>query len=280
MIGLCTDSNAQLPPSLVERYRIEVVPLTVVVDAVEHLEGEDLDADGFFSMFERAGAGSPPTVTTAAPSPGRFAEAYGRLAAAGATEILSVHLGSAISATCNSARLAAGGAPVPVRLVDTGTASFAVGCAVWEAGEVASRGGDLEEAAHAATRVASACGNVFVVGALDLARAGGRLAADAADPLTVLALEDGAMRPVASFAAASDAAQAMADRIAAEGAGRRLRVGVGHSDETSASIAASLASLLADDPAGHELVRYRVGPSVAAHTGPGTAGAVFHPLEP
>jgi DegV family protein with EDD domain len=280
VIGLCTDSNGQLPPVLVERYGVEVVPLTVVVDGVEHLEGVDLDADGFFARFPEGGPA--PTVSTAAPSPGQFAAAYERLVARGATEILSVHLGSAISGTCNAARLAVPSAPVPVRLVDTGTASFAVGCAVWEAGEVLARGGDAEAAAGAAQRVAASCGNVFVVGTLDLARAGGRLSASAsaeAGPgLTVLALVDGAMQPVATAPSDEDAATVMAERIAS--GGRRLRVGIGHSDRSSEAVADALEARLAADPLGHELVRYRVGPSVAAHTGPGTAGAVFHPLEP
>ena len=276
MIGLCTDSNAQLPPELVDRYAIEVVPLTVVVDGTEHLEGAELDADGFFALLDRDEA---PTVTTAAPSPGSFVAAYERLAARGATEILSVHLGSALSATCNAAQLAAGSSPVPVRLVDTGTASFAVGCAVWEAGEVLARGGDVDAATDAALRVAGACGNVFVVGTLAMARAGGRLAASAEDGpgLTVLALVDGTMQPVASARSTEDAAEVLASRITTDG--RRLRVGIGHSDATSAPVADALEARLAADPLGHELVRYRVGPSVAAHTGPGTAGAVFHPLE-
>jgi DegV family protein with EDD domain len=278
LIGLCTDSNAQLPRSLVERYRVEVVPLTVVVDGVDHLEGQDLDADGFFTLLDRHPSAS---VSTAAPSPGRFAAAYERLAADGATEIVSIHVGSAISGTYNAARLGASGAPVPVRLVDSGTASFAVGCAVWEAGAVIAAGGAAEAAAGAAARVASTCGNVFVVGTLDLARAGGRLARDAtpAAGLTVLALVDGAMRPLLSGVDADDAARVMAERIASDSGGRRLRVGIGHSDASSGPVAATLESLLADQGDGHEIVRYRVGPSVAAHTGPGTAGAVFHTLE-
>ena len=279
MIGLCTDSNAQLPPSLLERFAIEVVPLTVVVDGAEHLEGEGLDADGFFALLDAAPAAS---VSTAAPSPGRFALAYERLAAAGASAIVSVHLGSALSGTLNSARLAATGSPVPVHLVDTGTASFAVGCAVWEAGDVLARGGGPEAAVRAASAVAASCGNVFVVGTLDAARAGGRLSSEATAPpagLTVLALEDGAMRPIGSASTGAEAAEAMAARIAADTGGVRLRIGVGHGDGASGPVADALASILERSPAGHELVRYRVGPSVAAHTGPGTAGAVFHPLE-
>lgn len=273
MIGLCTDSNAQLTPDLAARFGVEVVPLAVSIDGVDHLEGVDLGADEF---YERLATDPPPTISTAAPSPGRFAEAYERLAAAGATEVLSVHIGSAFSGTANAARLAAAGAPVPVRLVDTGTASFAIACAVRAAGEALEQGAGAEEAAAAAMAVAAACGNVFVVGTLDLARAGGRLDETATGSgLTVLALVDGAMRPVASAASSAEAADLLADAVV--GSGERLRVGVGHSDASSLEVAYELERRLASHAAVHDVVRYRVGPSVGVHTGPGTAGAVFHP---
>jgi DegV family protein with EDD domain len=273
VIGLCTDSNAQLPPELAARFGVEVVPLSVSIDGVDHLEGVDLGADEF---YERLAAEPAPTISTAAPSPGRFAVAYERLAAAGATEILSVHIGSALSGTCNAARLAAGQSPVPVRLVDTGTASFAIACAVRAAGDALEQGAGVDEAAAAASTVAAACGNVFVVGTLDLARAGGRLDGSATGSgLTVLALVDGAMRPVASAASSSDAADLLADAVVRSG--DRLRVGVGHADASSLEVADELTRRLEGHPAVHDVVRYRVGPSVGVHTGPGTAGAVFHP---
>ncbi|MDP9389407.1 MAG: DegV family protein, partial [Actinomycetota bacterium] len=198
MIGLCTDSNSQVPPDLARRYGVEVVPLTVTVDGEEFLEGVDLDADGFYARFA---AGATPAVTTAAPSPGRFVAAYEALAAAGADEILSVHIGSAISGTFNAARLAAQASPVPVRLVDTGTASFGVTCCLWEAAEAVAAGASLEDAARVAEAVAGRTGNVFVVRAVELVRRGGRLG-DAGtslepDAIPVVRLRGGAYEPVA-----------------------------------------------------------------------------------
>ena len=137
MIGLCTDSNAQLPPQLVDRYGVEVVPLTVTIDGRAFSEGVDLDADSFYERFSQ---GATPAVSTAAPGPGRFVAAYQALAERGATEILSVHIASSLSATLNAARLAVAEAPVPVRLVDSGTASFGVACCVWEAAAAVARG--------------------------------------------------------------------------------------------------------------------------------------------
>lgn len=278
MIGFCTDSNAQMPPELVHRYGVEVVPLTVTIDGQPFLEGVDLDADAFYARFT---AGVTPNVTTAAPSPGLFMAAYEALAARGVTEVLSVHIGSNISATVNSARLAAQGSPVPVRLVDSGTASFAVTCCLWEAAEAVIRGADLKEAADVAESVAGRTDNVFVVRALDLAREGGRLSASVEQSLQtqpeaipVLRLVEGAFHPVAQVRTVDEAADVMSGAVRA--AGSNLRVGVSIADAEAAPLWQAVEHRLRDAPEVMELVRYRVGPSVGVHTGPGTAGAMWY----
>ena len=271
---MVTDSNAQLPPELATRYGVEVVPLTVVVDGVEYLEGVDIDADDFYARF----SSGRPTVTTAQPSPGRFAAAYETVADRGATEILSVHIGSSVSGTVNAARLASQVSPVPVHIVDTGTASFAVSLCLWEAAEAVARGATLEEAAAAAERLGSTVGNVFVVGALDVARAGGRLAADvggAPAAVPVLTLTRGVMKEVERCTGLDGAADAMERFVRA--AGRSLRVGVGLSDSATLPLVTKLENRLRAAPEVSEVVRYRVGPSVGAHTGPGTVGVMFAP---
>lgn len=274
MIGFCTDSNAQLPPELVERYGVEVVPLTVTVDGRAYLEGVDLDADGFFARYEE---GASPVVSTAAPGPGQFAEAYRRLAARGCDEILSVHIGSSVSGTFAAARLAAHQADVPVRLVDTGTASFGVACCLWEAAEAVVAGATLEEAATVAEAVAGRIGTVFMVGALGIARAGGRLDASVRDEvgaIPVLTLADGQFRPIGVASDPDEAATVMAEHILA--AGVRLRVGLTVADRGAEPLWRALEARLAGAEQVVDLVHYRAGPSVAAHTGPGTCGAVFY----
>lgn len=274
MIGLVTDSNSQIPTELIERYGVEVVPLTVTVDGIDHEEGVDLDADRFYSMFE----GATPAVSTSQPSPGRFAEAYQRLADRGATEILSIHLGAALSGTLNSARIASGTTAVPVRLVDTGTASFGVACCVWEAGEALAAGATVEEAAAVAEQLAAHVGNVFVVQALDLAAAGGRLAPTvevANTSIPVLSLVDGEIRSVGHAGDVEAAATVMANHITC--AGDDLKVAVGIADRQAAPLWTALEARLVGAPQVRELIRYRVGPSVGVHTGPGTAGAFFYP---
>ena len=271
-VALVTDSNAQIPAVLIERYAVGVVPLTIVVDRHEYAEGVDLDPAWFYERL-RDGA----SVSTAAPSPGAVLELYEAAAATGADAILSIHIGSNTSATLNSVAIAARMSRVPVAVVDTGTASFAVGCCVWAAGACLAHEGSLDEARRAAESVASQIGNVFVVGALDLAASGGRLGRDAVSGIgvPVLALEAGAMTPIARARDVREAVEVMVDHVTTRSRGVALRIGVG--DALAADLASDLvAGLHAVEPR-HEIVRYAIGPSVGAHTGAGTVGAVFFP---
>jgi fatty acid-binding protein DegV len=185
-----------------------------------------------------------------------------------------------VSATFDAARLAAAQAPVPVELVDTGSASFVVGCATIAAAEALAAGAALEVAAARAQAVAGSAGNVFVVGALDVARAGGRLGDGGDDPapdaIPVLRLQHGKMDVVGQVADRDAAAEAMAAEILE--AGGRLRVGLSVADPGARPLVDALRARLEASGADLDVLEYRVGPSVGAHTGPGTAGAVFHPL--
>jgi DegV family protein with EDD domain len=276
MIRVCCDSGAQLGPALAGLHRIEVVPLTVTIDGSAYLEGVGLDADGFWAMFE---GDRTPEITTAAPSPGQFIEAYQRLVSEGASEIVSVHTGSAISATFDAARLASQQVDTPVHLVDTGSASFVVGLAALAAAEGIASGQSATSAAVNAEQVAAGSGNVFVVGALDLPRAGGRLARDTdeqAGAVPVMRLAHGEMSVLVHADDIDEAAAKMAAEILATG--DRLRVGLSIGDPGARPIVDALRSHLSAAPGQIDLLEYRVGPSVGAHTGPGTAGAVYHPI--
>ncbi|MGQ0803792.1 MAG: DegV family protein [Actinomycetota bacterium] len=270
--ALVTDSNAQMPAELRDRYDVRVVPLTVVVDGDPYREGVEITTAEF---YERLTAGAE--VSTSAPAPGDVMKVYDEAAAAGATEILSIHLGSNTSGTVNAVKLAVGASPVPVEVVDTGTASFAVACCVWAAGEVLKGGGKLGPAADAARNAADQVGNVFIVGGLDLAKRGGRLAegADEGEGVPVLALAGGQMQSVAQVHDVEAAVDVMAEYLQTTAAGTPQRVGVG--DAMARELADQFEARLRPLPKVAELVRYEIGPSVGAHTGAGTVGACFFP---
>ncbi len=272
-VGICTDSSSQLPALLALRFGIAVVPVTVTVDEVDYLEGPDIDADSFFSHFT---SGHRPVVTSTEPSPGQFAVAYEELIEHGCTEILSIHATSTMAGTINAARLAAHSTPVPVRLVDSGTAGFGTSCSVWAAADAVASGASLDEAAQVAEKLLPSIGAVFVLGAID-PLCEDRLGADpeGQTDVPVMTARDGRIEVLGRFATMVDAVDSMADYVIDWG--DRLKVAVGHSDSTSAPLADALEDGIGPAANVLEVVRYRIGPSMGVHTGRGSVCCFMFP---
>jgi DegV family protein with EDD domain len=275
-IGLVTDSNSQLTADLAERFAVEVVPLTVTVDGVDHREGVDLDADAFYALFR---SGVAPEVSTSQPSPGEFARAYQRLADRGCTAVVSVHLAEAMSGTIASATLAARSSPIPVHVIDTGTASFGVGICVWAAGVAIARGGLPDDIRRRVDGLVPRIGTVFMVGVPLLTERGGRAESvdlgDEGDGIPVLAMSRGELQVLARVSTVDDTIDVMATYAGTWGSGSTVAIGT--SDASSRGLAQRLAGALADVAAVDAIVHYRIGPSVGAHTGPGTFGLFVFP---
>lgn len=290
-VGILTDSSSLLPDPLRDRFQragilIDVVPIEITIDGVTHREGIDLDADDFWSR-QTVAEGPPIEITTSQPSPGVFAAAYEQLAAQGASEIVSIHVGSAHSGTLNSARLATDLSPVPVELVDTGTMSFGVSCCVWDAADALTNAATAIEAATAAMRAADRVRTSFIVKAMEIARSSGRLtdqlasvdAGTPADSPTVSVMIAG---PHERFEVAGEATDI--DRLCdllcqvMESGGAPIRVGVARADPSTDPIFEGMVDRLQQRDDVVELVPYRVGASIGAHTGPGTAGGFWYPL--
>jgi DegV family protein with EDD domain len=276
MLRICVDSNSQLPRSLARRFDIATVPLAVTIDGVEYHEGVDLDADRFYDFWRD---GRAPEVTTSQPSPGDFIEVYERLLAEGATEILSIHIADSLSGTLNSARLAAQRLSIPIRHVDTGIASFGISCCAWAAAEAIADGADLEAAAIVAEERAAHLGTAFVIGIPNLTERSGRVdglgIGEAAERgIPVIAMSGGEVEVLATVDTVHQAVVAMADYALGwtPSVSGGLRIAVGTSDETSVPVSRSLTELLEHHSDVADVVQYRIGPTVGAHTGPGTAG--------
>jgi len=275
MIAIVTDSSSQLSTDQAAQLSAHVVPLVISIDDVDYAEGVDIDADGFYEIM----ATGEHRYATSQPSPGRFLDAYRAAAEGGASEIISVHIGSEHSGTVNSASLAARRAPVPVRVIDTGTASYGVALCVERAAEIVAAGGSAAEAETVIEAFAPTIESVFIVQALDLARSSGRLRVElgtGAEPtLPVLATKGPDLTVVGSVTDLDSALDTMAGHILARG--QTLRVALSIADRESEPLWQGLRSRLEPNELVIEMTDYRVGPSVAAHLGRGTAGAFFTP---
>jgi len=280
--ALITDSTALLSSEQVAATGARVVPVTVTINGVDHLDGVDLDVDAF---YRRLSSDADLSMSTAQPSPARFLEALNAAERAGAASAVAVLVGSAYSGTLDSARTAAMHSPIPVTCVDTGQASFGIGLCVLRAAEVLAAGGDGAEVAREVELLAATIESVFIIQARELALASGRFVDTGLEsapegehnaPIPVLKLAAGELSVVGEVVDLDEAIEVMAREILASG--RQLRVASGLADPATAPVAHGLEQRLLESPLVEELLHYRVGPSVAANTGPGTAGTFHHPL--
>src|SRR4051795_8016395 len=131
-VVVVTDSTASLPSRVVAERGILVVPLQVVIGAqvydevLEEGATADTSAGATPAMVAEALKEFRP-VSTSRPTPNALLEVYEKAAAAGASEVVSIHLSGEMSGTFESAQLAAREASIPVHAVDSRQVGVATG---------------------------------------------------------------------------------------------------------------------------------------------------------
>lgn len=277
-VALVTDSTASLSAETAAEAKIGVVALQVVIGADVYTEGEDVTPQ----MVSEALAAYVP-VNTSRPTPAQFTAAYERAAAAGATEIVSVHLSSKMSGTFDSALLAAKTAPVPVTCVDSTQVGVATGFATLRAAAIRDLGGDAQACAEAARQAGQHSFTLFYVDTLEYLRRGGRVGAAAALIGSALAIKplltmnEGLISPLEKVRTAAKALARMEALTVERSAvfDRGFDVGVQHlaSPTVAQAVARRLAASLGKD----SIEVREVGASIGAHVGPGMIGVTLTP---
>lgn len=159
-VRIVTDSACDLRGNEVDELNIEVVPLSIRFGNDEYTDREQLDVTEFYRLLAESDA----LPETAAPSPGRFAEAFQRHLDAGATAIVCINLSSAISATMQSAITAAGEFEADIRIIDSKSITAGQGSIVLGAARLAAAGASADEIVAAAESMSE---RTHVFGALD-----------------------------------------------------------------------------------------------------------------
>ena len=278
-VAIVTDSTAYLPQSVVAEHGIRVVPLHVVIGGTEFSEGVDVTTAEVAVALR-----SFRPVSTSRPSPQAFLDAYEKAAAAGADEIVSVHISADMSSTVESAHLAAQQSPVPVTVVDSRSLGMAMGYGVVSGAEAAAGGASAKDVAGVVLSRSVASKVVFYVDTLEHLRRGGRIGSASAFLGSALAIKpilelaDGHIRPLEKVRTSSRALARLEEIAvaAAEGAEHGVDIAVHHLD--SASRAEDLAARLRDRVAtAHQVAVVELGAVVGAHVGPGTLAVAVSP---
>lgn len=141
-VKIVTDSTAQLETSVAKKLGITVVPLTVRLGDEIFQEGVDITAEEFFQKLDRSSAipvAFPPTLED-------FQAAYTKLIKT-TDQIMSIHISSKLSQTCNRATAASQAflGRCEITVVDSLTTSLGLGILVTAAAQAAVKGQPLDE---------------------------------------------------------------------------------------------------------------------------------------
>ena len=273
-VRIVTDSAADIPADLAKSKGVEVVPLSVRFGDDSYLSGVELGAEEFWEKLKTST--EPPA--TAAPSAGDFQKTYEDLVARGATGIVSVHLSSKLSATYQSAQLAAQEVKdIPIEVVDTLAVSAGTGLLALQAAERAQAGASASEIATETKQLLEHVHLYGTIDTLEYLRRGGRIGGAQAllgTMLTVkpvVSLEDGIVEPVTRVRTRAKALEHIAQLVAND-AERidRLIVLTGDAPDTDQFV-----SLLAPSVRVEPSDVWGFGPIVGTHAGPGIIGVAY-----
>jgi DegV family protein with EDD domain len=176
-VVVVTDTTTYVPAALYEQLGIEQVSLYVGWDGRMEREDTWTDLAAFYSRL-RDTASLP---TTSQPSVGDFEAVYEPALAAG-NDVVSIHIASGISGTCDSARAAAGalaarGVEGRIEVVDGRTGAGGLGCMVLAAASAARLGSDADDVVAEALRTRESLAMWFCLDTLEYLRRGGRIGA-------------------------------------------------------------------------------------------------------
>lgn len=276
-VAIVVDSTAFIPPDLVEKYNLHVIPLIVHWEGKEYRDNIDIKPDEFYTRLKTA----KEMPTTSQPSAGEFHDLFSRLAES-YDSIVAIVISNELSGTLASAKAARDMMPdFPIELVDSRSTAMGLGFMVLAAAKAVENGADHKEAAEAARSLVDKMRLIFVLDTLEFLHRGGRIGGGKRFVGSMLAIKpllhvlDGKVESLASVRTKRKAIKHMLDVFADEVKGK-------------SNVRAVVLNTLARDEAEEvaDEVKRRINPVefyitdlspvIGTHVGPGAVGVIYY----
>ena len=277
MIKIVTDSTADVPKELLERYDIQVVPINIQFGTETYQEGIDIDRPTFFRKLDEY----PTIPTSSQPSPGQLVEVYRPLVEDGHS-IISVHVTSKHSGTYQSALLAKSMMPeAEIEVFDSLSISIGTGYHVLTAARAADEGKSMGEIIQTLEGIRSRTNLYITPSTLKYLQKSGRVGklAGALGALLnlkpVIKVEDGVLEAFQNVRTRSKAIDRIVELTAEEvGTTEPVKLGIPHAQvpDEAEELRERLESTFNCD----EMIVVDLACSLTVHGGPGIIGLVSY----
>lgn len=273
-VRVVTDSACDLPASIADELAIDIVPLTIRFGEEEFVDRRDLTPQQFWARMNK----SPVLPETAAPSPGAFEEAFRKAAAEGAEGVVCINLSGQLSATIQSAQLAAEAVKgvVDVRVVDSRSLTLGLGNLVIAAGRAAQAGKSADDVVAVVEDLVPRTRTIAALDTLENLKKGGRIGGAQAMIGSMLSIKpiiriEGAVEQESKQRTRSKALAYLVDKVKAERKVEHLAVVHGDAPDLEQFL-----DLLAPVFPRDEITVAQIGPIIGAHGGPRLIGVTYH----
>jgi len=283
-VAVLTDSTASIPEELLEELHIHTVAYYIHRGQEVLRDLVTIQREEFLNWLASASV----LPTTASPGPGDYVAAYQDLAKAGAQEIISIHMTSkasgAYQAACIAQSMLEEQLPdLHVEVIDTRNAALCQGWMAIEAARLALAGLRLDKVAAQVRAMVPVTHLLQTADTLRYLYMGGRigraknLVGSLLNIKPLIGVEDGEIVPLGVARSRAQAYHAMVDKIEAVVGNSRIKIAYVHAgarqevEKIRAIVEGRLNAV--------ESIIGELSPALAVHTGPGTAGLCYFPVE-
>ncbi|MGE5573648.1 MAG: DegV family protein [Bacteroidota bacterium] len=276
-IAIVTDSGTSLPEEIIEEYDIAVAPIGIQIGSDTYRDGIDITREEFYERLD-----GPEVPRTSQPAPAEFISIYRRLLERVKT-IISIHITSTGSGTCQVANLAKASFPdADIEVVDSLSASMGTGFMVLAAAEAARCGRTKEEILRILAELRPRISAYAVINSVRHLLKSGRihkgqaLIASLLSIKPLISVKQGVVEVVdrvRTYQAALDRLVELTKEAARDS---RVRVSVVHGN--ALADAKRLCERLGTTLNCSEIILSDIGAPLAVHGGPGIVGVVIHPV--
>lgn len=276
-VKIISDSTCDLSPELIERFGIEITPLTVTLGERSGKDGAEIVPEDIYSYVESTGA----LPKTGAVNTAEYMRVFSSWRQRG-YDVIHFNISSLFSSSYQNARMAAdevGG----VYVVDTRNLSTGQGLVVLHAAEMAEKGCAAKEIASSCMKLIPRVEASFVIDSIDYLRKGGRCSALAAFGSNVLKIKpcievrDGMMRPSKKYRGGINSVirSYVRDRLSGRDDIEAHRIFITHT-KCDPEVVETVNQLIQSYcPGMEEICETIAGATVTTHCGPGTLGVLF-----
>jgi DegV family protein with EDD domain len=277
-IQIFADSTCDLTKELLKKYKIKIIPLSIILDDKSYYDGLEITPDDIFKWADAKKS----TPKTSATSYEQIYDAIKPHMQAG-DDIIFFGISGDMSSTCNVARFVAQENYNRLFVIDSRNLSTGIGLQVIKAAEMAEAGKSAEEIVDYINKRKGAVRASFVIDTLTYLARGGRctpvtaLMANTLKLHPMIVVKDGKMGVSKKFLGKMDFAlskyvsELTKDLLAAD----KSRVFITHSGCSEATIE-KVRVMLEELGCFDEILITRAGGVISSHCGPNTLGVLFY----